>query len=138
MLLCCRGHHVHIHWAGDIDEEGSLPLLVKDYQVWTVGRDGAVDPLSHAVHQSTSHTKTDRGGLVGLVLVPVGHNCAAFILEDTPMEVLAYLVMVLYIFGAMQHVAATGNMWDDEVGCHGLILGSAQGCFCFSSEPGFA
>eukprot|EP00957_Ditylum_brightwellii_P203483 15334806-Ditylum_brightwellii.AAC.1 len=86
MLLCCRGDHVNIHWTGDIDEEGSPLLLVKYYQVWAVGRNGAVDPLSHVVHQSAPCSEADRGGLISLVLVPVGHYSAAFVLEHTPVE----------------------------------------------------
>eukprot|EP00957_Ditylum_brightwellii_P101007 7698679-Ditylum_brightwellii.AAC.1 len=86
MLLCCCGHHVDIHWAGDIDEEGILLYLVKDDQVWAVCKDAVVNPLSHVVHQSASRAKTDRWGLVSLVLVPVWHYHAAFVLEDTPVE----------------------------------------------------
>eukprot|EP00957_Ditylum_brightwellii_P038779 2931028-Ditylum_brightwellii.AAC.1 len=64
--------------------------------------------------------------------------------------------MVLHILGAAEHVASAGNMcyglvvlsaeaaeqvnrllidfMANKVGCHGLILGSTQGCLCFPSE----
>ena len=72
------------------------------------------------------------------------------------MEVFAYLVMALHILGAAEHVASAGNMcyglvvlsaeaaeriycllidfMANKVGCHGLVLGSTQGCLCFPSE----
>eukprot|EP00957_Ditylum_brightwellii_P127650 9735036-Ditylum_brightwellii.AAC.1 len=115
MILCCRGHNVDIHQSSDIDEEGILLYLAKDNQVWAVGRDGVVDPLSYVVHQSASCAETDIWGLVSLVLVPVGHYCAAFTLENTPVEVLEYLVVALHIFGAGQNFTAAGNMRDGLV-----------------------
>eukprot|EP00957_Ditylum_brightwellii_P022607 1705375-Ditylum_brightwellii.AAC.1 len=48
--------------------------------------------------------------LVSLVLVPVRHYLSAFILEDTPMKVFAYLVMSFHILGAAEHAASAGNV----------------------------
>eukprot|EP00957_Ditylum_brightwellii_P203231 15333787-Ditylum_brightwellii.AAC.1 len=79
-----------------------------------------VDLLSHVIHQSASRAKADRWYFFGLVLLPVGHDQSAFILENAPVEVLAYLVVALNILGAAQHVAATGNMWD------GLVVFSTE------------